>query len=209
MQMKQEILRVAEQLLKEHGYDKATYQMIADVLGISKSVITYHFKSKPLLVSRIFENYIYEIDAYIKANLTDGYNCYLYHCIVHICLYREVLKNERNKAIFFHKELFDLWFNEKISSIEDYLREIANESNKDFTEEDIHINAVINQGAKKSIFEEYLRNPGSISTYKLCYHYVYLLGMLSMLDESAILKNIIRAFDFVDSHTYPQIYLLT
>ena len=205
---KQEIFRVAARLLKEYGYDGTTYQMIADALGISKSIIAYHFKSKPLLVSYIFEEYVKEIDAYIKANITDGFNTYLYYCILHICLYREILKNNRNKELFFHKDFFKLWLEEKLVTIENYFQDIADEFNIDLTKDDIRINAVINQGAKISLFNEYIRNPGFITEHKLCYTIAYMIGILSRLDESTILRNLMRANDFIENHAYPKIDML-
>ena len=206
--MKNEIITVAARLLKQHGYDKTTYQMIADILGISKSVITYHFKSKQLMVSSIFEDYVGLIQEYVNANLTDGFNFYLYHCIVHICLYREVMSIGNIKEIFFHKDIFSLWFNGKLDIIENSFRDITTDFKKDFTDDDIHLTAVMNQGAKQSLYYEFLENPGIMSVDKYCYYYVYLLGLLSKLDESTIQKNITRAYEFLSNHNTPVIDLL-
>ena len=208
MVKKQEILRVAAQLLKEHGYDKTTYKIIADALGISKSIITYHFKSKPLLVSYIFEEYINEISKHIKSNLTSDCNCYLHRSIIDICLYREVLKNDMNKNLFFHEDLLKLWSEEKLSSIEGYIQEIANDFNVNILKEDIYINAVICQSVKKGLFYEYKRNPRFISEYKLCNAIASMTGILSGLDESTVLKNLMRAYEFIDRYSYPKIDLL-
>jgi len=69
------------------------------------------------------------------------------------------------------------------------------------------LNAVINQGAKQSLLDDYLRNPHLLSAYKLCYTIAYMIGVFSKLDEPTILRNLLRAYEFVDSHEYPKIDL--
>jgi len=206
---KKKILSVTSQFLDQYGYNDTTYQMIADEIGISKSVISYHFESKPVLISMIFEEYVSEIIEYIRINLKDCNNYYLFYCIMHFCLYREVLKSERRKSLFFHKDLFQLWTEDKLHSIKSYMREIASDFNLDITDNEIHINAVINQGAKQGLVHEHFRNPDIISTDSLCYKIAYLFGLLSKLDEATILRNINRAYDFLDKHEYPKISFLS
>lgn len=200
---RQEILHVAEQLFEEYGYDKTTYQMISDALGISKSMITYHFKSKPLLVNCLFEEYLDHIDHYIQANSPTPMNSYLYLSIQLICLYREVLSNERKKRLFFHEEIFKLWAAEKLTLVEDDLQKIVNEFNTQMTKEDIHLGAVQLQGAKQGLFNEIVRNPEAISVYQFCQTIAHMYGTYAKLDELTILRNLSRAHEFLDSHVFP------
>ncbi|MCL2126306.1 MAG: TetR/AcrR family transcriptional regulator [Oscillospiraceae bacterium] len=205
---KQAIINASASLLMQYGYDRTTYQMIADALGISKSVIAYHFGSKPLMISSIFEDYANDVQEYVRSTLKKGFNYYLFHCISHICLYREVLSSEAVRALFFHKEIASLWLQDKLCYIESVFRDITNDFKKDFTDNDIHFAAVMNQGAKQSLCSEYLRCPKTMSEEEYCYYNVYLLGLHSRLDESTIQKNIKSAYEFTDCHQLPKLDLL-
>ena len=207
--MKGRISAVAARLLGELGYDGTTYRMIADELGIAKSVITYHFKSKPLMVSGIFEGYGAELREYVRANLKCSFNYYLFHCIVHICLYRAAMATDAVREVFFHKEIFGLWSGGKLGLVESCFRDIADDFKKELTGEDIHAIAVMNQGAKQSLYQEFLQDPGALPVDRFCYHCTYLLGVLSRLDESTIQKNIERAYDFVETHAVPKLDMLS
>ena len=82
--MKDEILVCAERMFKKHGYDKTTFQMIADELKITKGAISYHFKFKWGIFDELFSGYIKSLHWYIKENLKSNYNSYLHYCIVAI-----------------------------------------------------------------------------------------------------------------------------
>jgi AcrR family transcriptional regulator len=45
-QTRQQILRTAQRLFTELGYDAASLQMIADEMGLTKSAVYYHFPAK-------------------------------------------------------------------------------------------------------------------------------------------------------------------
>jgi AcrR family transcriptional regulator len=54
---RENILTTATQLFYEQGYDKTSFQELADLLDITKSLISYHFKSKSLLAKAVTERY--------------------------------------------------------------------------------------------------------------------------------------------------------
>ena len=204
---KEDIKQVATRLFLDKGYDGTTMQMIGDELGIVKSVISYHFKSKASLASSIFEDYILFLLKFITANPPENMNAYLLHSIIHICLYREVISDIRLQRLFFHKEIFSLWFHEKLTMIEGFIRDVSQEFRKDLSDEEIHYAAIMNQGAKQSLFEAYSNKPDDFTVDQFCYHYVYLLGLFSKLDELTIQKNISRAFSYADCMHIPNMEL--
>jgi len=55
-----DILRIAEGLFHEQGYEKTTIQNIAERCGLSKGALYHHFKSKEEVLERIcYRQYIY------------------------------------------------------------------------------------------------------------------------------------------------------
>ena len=58
---KARILDIAEDLFSEKGYDSTGIDEIARGVGISKSVIYYHFKNKEQILGTIIESYFREI----------------------------------------------------------------------------------------------------------------------------------------------------
>jgi len=206
--VKQDILNVAERLLKEHGYDGTTFQMIANELGVTRAGIVYHFKNKHRVMHALFENYFDLVHNYIRNNLTDSFNYYLYYCVFHIFVSRETIKNERNYQLFYHKDYVDSWEREKLWDVEESYRLITEDFKKNFTKEELRLTTIMDLGARFRLFKEFTEGDGTITIEKYSYYRVYLMGVLSRLDEATIKKNIGRAFKFADNHTPPTIFLL-
>jgi len=206
--LKQEILNTAERLFKEQGYDGTTFQKIAEELGITRGAIVYHFKSKHLVLHALFENYFNMVHDHVRKNLTEGFNYYLYYCIFHIYVTRNVIKNERNYQLFYHKDYVDSEEREKLWDVENSYRLITENFNKEFTKEELRLAAVMDLGARFRLFKEFTEGDGTITVEKYSYYRVYLIGVLSRLDEATVSKNIARAFEFADSHVPPSIFLL-
>jgi AcrR family transcriptional regulator len=204
-----DIINVAERLFKEHGYDHTTFQMIAEELGVTKGAIVYHFKNKHRILHSLFENFFNLLHDHIRVNLKDGFNYYLYYCIFYIYVSREIVKNENNYRLFYHKDYVGSWEREKLLDVEESYRLITNDFNKDFTKEELRLATIMDMGARTHLFKEFTEGDGTITIEKYSYYRVYLIGVLSRLDEATIEKNIQRAFDFVDGHVAPSIFLLT
>jgi hypothetical protein len=143
---------------------------------------------------------------YVGENLQENFNYYLYNGIVEIHFYREVMKNETMWSLFSNKDNIEMWTGEWISIVENAIREVTENFNKDFGDDEIHAAALMIIGARLSIFNEF-SNKRNMSADECCYHFVYLAGVLSRLDEATIRRNIERAFEFADSHEFPKIPL--
>ena len=206
--LKQDILNVTERLFKQHGYDHTTFQMIADELDITRGAIVYHFKNKHRILHTLFETFFSSLHDFVRAHLTDGFNYYLYYCIFYIYVSREIIKNENNYQLFYHKDYVDSWENEKLLDVEESYRLITDNFNKEFTKEELRLAAIMDMGARASLFKEFTEGDGTITVEKYSYYRIYLIGVLSRLDEATIQKNIKRAFEFADSFIPPSIYLL-
>ena len=205
---RQNILDAAERFFKKYGYDGTTFQMIADELGMTRAGIVYHFKSKHTLMHTLFEGYFNSVHDYVRENLTEGFNYYLYYCIFHIYISREIIKNQDNYQLFYHKDYVNSWEREKLWDVEESYRFITENFNKDFTKEELRLAAVMDLGARSRLFKEFTEGDGTITVAKYSYYRVYLMGVLSRLDEATIKKNIDRAFEFADTHVPPNIFLL-
>ena len=141
------------------------------------------------------------------------YSILLAYPVVHFCVFyiyvsREIIKNERNYKLFYHKDYVDSWEREKLLDVEESYRLITDNFNKDFTKEELRLAAVMDTGARFRLFKEFTEGDGTITVEKYSYYRIYLIGVLSRLDEATIQKNIRHAFDFTAAHTPPSIFLL-
>lgn len=84
------ILKVAEQLFAEKGYDAAGMGEIAAKSGIPKSLIYYHFKSKEDLLDTIISSFIDEYNHILRDSPING--------IEKISVYTDFLKRNRDCA---------------------------------------------------------------------------------------------------------------
>jgi len=207
--LKQDILSIAERFFKENGYDNTTFKMIADELSITRGAIVYHFKNKHRILHALFENYLSLLHDFIKDNLTENTNYYLYYCVFYIYFSREIIKNENNYQLFYHKDYVDSWEREKLLDVEESYRLITTNFNKEFSKEELRLAAIMDMGARFRLFKEFTEGDGTITIEKYSYYRIYLIGVLSRLDEATIKKNIDRAFEFADSHIPPNVYLLS
>ena len=64
---KEKILRVAEKLFAEKGFDGTSVDSIAKTAGVNKALIYYHFKDKSSLVAALAEKIVAELDGYLRG----------------------------------------------------------------------------------------------------------------------------------------------
>lgn len=205
---RQRILEVAERFFKKYGYRNTTFQMIADELGIANATISYHFKTKSHMLYEIFSKFFYLVSRYVSANLTEGFNYYLFYSIVCIQVYREIMKKESNWQLFYHKEQIEIWAKEKVHFFEERYRHISDDFHRGLSDEEIYMASIMDVGARLRMFQEFTYGEGNLTIDKYCYYHVYLMGKFSKLDENTIQSQIARAFEFANTHDMPTIYLL-
>ncbi len=63
MNTKDKILKTALDLFNNRGLDKVSPRLIAEKVGISDGNLRYHFKTKELLITQLYENMLAELDA--------------------------------------------------------------------------------------------------------------------------------------------------
>ncbi|MBC3191353.1 TetR/AcrR family transcriptional regulator [Pseudonocardia sp. C8] len=56
---KDDVLRAAEKVFAEHGYERATMRLIADEAGVRLPLVVYHFETKLNLYRSVFEAHQY------------------------------------------------------------------------------------------------------------------------------------------------------
>ena len=55
MTTEEKIVKAAEEVFMEHGFDGARMQLIADKAEINKAMLHYYFRSKEVLFEKIFD----------------------------------------------------------------------------------------------------------------------------------------------------------
>lgn len=206
--LKNDILTVAAGMFRSYGYDGTTFQKIADKLGITKGAITYHFKNKHLIMGQIFQEYFDLLRNYIDSFHDEYLNVYWRYCVMYIFFYRTILTDANLQDLFYHKDQMSLWESSKVSLISNIYKDIAKDFHKNFTQEELTMNALIDLGARHRLYLEYKNNPDFLTIDKYCYYHILLIGTLSRLDEATIKYNINLAFSFADKHNPPAIPLL-
>ena len=71
--MRTQIFETAVRLFYDRGYESTTFESIAAELGISKSLITYHFKTKLHLAFEVFEESRYSCIQAVHRRVTAQY----------------------------------------------------------------------------------------------------------------------------------------
>ena len=195
---KHDILIVAERLFNLHGYDNTTLQMIANELGIAQGTLGYHFNNKYKIANALFQVYIDQLFEHVNANMPADCNRYQYHTTVSFCFWRELMKHEKTRDLFFNKAVVAIWEN-NLEAAENKYRDITQDFQKDYTEEEIRMVGVIEEGAQPRIYKEYISSGGAMTVDQFCYLQGYMTGLLANLDEATIKRNIQRVFEIADS----------
>lgn len=205
--MKDEILDCAERLFKVHGYDKTTFQMIADELKITKGAISYHFKFKWGIFDELFTNYLITLREFIGENLKENYNSYLHYSIIYICFFRQVMSTKENWENFYRNQIKDFMQRERFDMFKSMFEKITADFRKDFTTEEIRIACHMGIGAVVKLLREFDLGTESMPIDNYCYYYAYMIGILSRLDEATIKKTVAAAFEFLDTYKTPKFSL--
>lgn len=201
--LKMDILKLFEALVAEHGYDGTTFQMIADILGITKGAITYHFKNKHHIADLLIQEFFNTIRAYIDEFPEYYRNQYWRHCVTYIFVYRIILGKPRNEELFYHRRQMQLWERIKVSTVSDIYRSIAADFHISLTEEEVMASVYMDLGARNRMHQEYAKQNPLFTVDCFCYYHVYLIGTLCRLNIETIRENIDLAFEFADTHFPP------
>ena len=202
--LKAEILQTAEQMFIQYGYDGTTFQKISDALGITKGAITYHFKNKHLIILYIFQTFFEQTRAFIDQYPQEYRNAYWRISLTYIYVYRKIMGDPKIRPLFYHHEQIHQWQSGKVGTVYDLYKTIAQDFHKEFTHEELLLTTYMDMGARSRIYTEYADNPDLLSVDQFCFYHVYLIGLLSRLDEFTIRENIRAAFAFADAHPFHQ-----
>jgi len=207
--LKQSILDTAERFFKEYGFEKTTLQMIADELGIAQGTVTYHFKNKSQMLFDHINHLFFITHEYLRENLEEEkFNYYLYYSILYISTHRQIMKDERTRALFGNKKHINVLLRDKLADVEKMLKRISDDFRKGLTEKEIRVAALLDIGGRDQMLlalnDNYVIENADEYGNNLAYH----IGILVRLDEATIRKNIALAYEFLDSHVMPTILLL-
>lgn len=201
--LKADILRVSQDMFQELGYDETTFQKISDVLGITKGAITYHFKNKHLIIGYLIQEYFEELRKYIDSYPKEYKNQYWRFSVMYIFAYRTIMKTEKNRNLFYHKNQMSLWETTKKDTVRLIYQDIAADFHKVFTEEELIMVSLMDLGARRRMYEAFLVGETQLTVDLFAYYHVYLIGFLSKIDEATVKENIRSAFEFADCHNPP------
>lgn len=206
--LRERILRSAEEMFRREGYKGTTFQRIADELGITKGAITYHFKSKQLIVEVLFQDYFSGLRAHIDRHPEAYQDKYWYYCVMYIYAYRAILASPQGSDLFFQREQLELWNTIKEGTICGIYREIAEDFHKHPTDGELLAMKSFDWGGRSSLYRDFLCGDGGVTVERFCYFCIYHMGLLAQLDGLTIERDIRLAFAFADAHEPPTMRLL-
>lgn len=100
IETKKRILKTAKELFYINGYRKTTIAMIAEKASVPVGLVNYYYK-KEALVSRIYHEFILNINAAIDEQLKGRVDNYLQrHILFNHVFYKIIFNNESNKALY-------------------------------------------------------------------------------------------------------------
>ena len=70
MGAREQILDAADQMFGKVGFEAATTREIAELSGVNKALIHYHFKSKDQLFTSVLDRYYEKLTALLMKNLS-------------------------------------------------------------------------------------------------------------------------------------------
>ena len=72
MSAREQILRAADTLFGDIGFDATTTRRIGDLSGVNKALIHYHFASKEELFERVIDGYYERLGLVLRESLSSG-----------------------------------------------------------------------------------------------------------------------------------------
>ena len=208
-ELKRAILDSARRMFHDLGYEKTTFQKIADEIGISKGAITYHFKNKHFLMIMIFDECFTAIRNYIDRFPECYRNRYWYEITTYLLLYRTLFENPRSRELFFLRGNHEMWEVLKVHTIFDLYQGITADFHKTVSPEEMMVAANIDVAARRRLYRLYAEGDPLVSDQRrFCFYHLQLIGELCHLDQYDIQENIRAAFDFADTHPLPDIPFL-
>lgn len=104
MNTKEKILATADELFARVGFDAASTREIAELSGVNKALIHYHFKSKEALLGSVLETYYERLGAML-AQMMGVSGTFRERMIALVSAYLDFLNKNRNFSRIVQREM--------------------------------------------------------------------------------------------------------
>jgi len=101
---REEILKAADKRFGEIGFDAASIREIAEVCGVNKALIHYHFKNKEALFESVLDNYYEKLNRTFQKTLLKPEGNLRRHIMQAIEIYVDFLARNRNFSRMVQRE---------------------------------------------------------------------------------------------------------
>lgn len=151
IETKKRILETAKELFYMNGYRKTTIAMIAEKANVPVGLVNYYYK-KDALVSRIYHEFILNINTAVDDQLKGHVDNYLQkHILFNHVFYKVIFNNESNKALYHLLLTKDLVSLETHQYIRQSMMSIISEFNLVIQNEVFRKLMVAEYGARKAL----------------------------------------------------------
>lgn len=155
-QTKQRILDAAKVLFYENGYNETTIQSIADLAQSTLGGITYHFSSKEMIASSIFNEYIRRLYEILFASEVKNQSWLFLHYVVTFNYYRRLFADDN--MVRFYRQILNDYISSYDMYYDTYQRiyySLAEEAHVKLTPAELEATIVADLGARHEFFLQY------------------------------------------------------
>lgn len=151
-----DIITTAQRLFYEKGLKRTSFEDIANVCGISKALISYHFGSKSKLGGIVFSKYSADIQNCLAIQAYSRYPEYdlivisTANLMLHLKLYKE-----DPKAFRFYKEFMDSSFEDVTTGIEYFYKASNRQFKSKIDDETLHLIYISSNYAARGLIYNY------------------------------------------------------
>ena len=191
------ILETAKRLYYERGMEDVSFDEIADICGVTKSLIRYHFRSKAKLANELFGTYSKEQanvffrkayalgGSYSNIDILDAYSilCLRYYCA-------------DEKALRFYTQLFSCSFTDISYGIEDFCKVGGRQPQRDDLDYH-HMIYIGSQYAARGLIYHYATGEIKCDEKTFAKYYIG-LSKAHIQDEAERERSLDRAYEILE-----------
>lgn len=155
-QTKQRILDASKVLFYENGYNETTIQSIADLAQSTLGGITYHFSSKEMIASSIFNEYIRRLYEALFASEAKSQSWLFLHYVVTFNYYSRLFADAN--MVRFYRQILNDYISSYDMYYDTYQRiyySLAEEAHVKLTSVELEATIVADLGARHEFFLQY------------------------------------------------------
>ncbi|MFZ7132378.1 MAG: TetR/AcrR family transcriptional regulator [Eubacteriales bacterium] len=204
------ILWAAKEEFYENGYDHGIIRNISDRANVPQSLVTYYFKTKQNLISRIYKDFFNNIedliDTYSGLNITNS----LYKKIVLTYIYYDIILNDNKNRRFYMEVRKKISSNYKIlhEASDKIMVKYIDDFNLSMTKFEFEIFMIMESAARRDFFIYYFEKDLDLTILEIVSILETVSPKLFGIDQDIINSYLLKGNKIVKEIDYSQLRFL-